>query len=70
MATTTCAARSNAIVRYPGLKRYAGEMVVGNRAIPGVDSPDQLRDPAPPVPGRGPAEALALLHEGRQVRIS
>lgn len=53
-ATTTCSAQYNALVRFPGLKKYALEMVVGNGFIPGVRSPSQVEDPAHPCRGAIP----------------
>ena len=51
--TTTCAEQLQALSR-PGLRKYALEMVAGNRFIPGVRSPDQLKDPAQPCRGAVP----------------
>jgi hypothetical protein len=53
-ATTTCAAQYNALVQFPGLRKYAPEMVVGNGFIPGVRSPDHVKDPAHPCRGAIP----------------
>jgi hypothetical protein len=50
-ATTTCAAQYEALMSWPGLRKYAVEMVAGNGFIPGVQSPDQLKDPAHPCRG-------------------
>jgi hypothetical protein len=51
VATTKCSAQYNALMRFPGLRKYAVEMVVGNGFIPGVRSPDQLKNPARPCLG-------------------
>ena len=53
-ATTTCSAQYAALMRWPGLRKYALEMVAGNGFIPGVQSPDQLKDPAHPCRGAVP----------------
>jgi hypothetical protein len=53
-ATTTCAGQYAALMRWPGLRKYAVEMVVGNGFIPGVQSPDQLQDPMHPCRGAVP----------------
>jgi hypothetical protein len=45
--TTTCAELVSAF-RAAGVTKLVNEMVVGNGFIPGVRSPDQLRDPARP----------------------
>jgi hypothetical protein len=51
VATTTRSAQYNALMRFPGLRKYAVEMVVGNGFIPGVRSPEQLKNPARPCLG-------------------
>lgn len=53
-ATTTCSAQYTALMRWPGLRKYALEMVAGNGFIPGVQSPDQLEDRANPCRGAVP----------------
>lgn len=53
-ATTTCAAQYRALMAYPGLRKFAAEMVVGNGFIPGVRSVDQLKDPTRPCRGAVP----------------
>lgn len=53
-ATTTCSGQYKALMSWPGLRKYAVEMVVGNGFIPGVRSPDQLKDPARPCLGAVP----------------
>ena len=50
-ANTTCSAQYNALAKYPGLRKYAKEMVVGNGFIPGVQRVNQLKDPAHPCRG-------------------
>jgi hypothetical protein len=51
---TTCAEQLNAIRSWPGLAKYASEMVVGNGFLPGVQSVDQLQDHAHPCRGAVP----------------
>ena len=51
--TTTCAELASAF-RSAGISRLINEMVVGNGFIPGVQNPDQLRDPARPCLGAVP----------------
>jgi hypothetical protein len=53
-ATTTCSAQYKALMSWPGLRKYALEMVAGNGFIPGVQSPDQLKDRAHPCRGAVP----------------
>ena len=53
-ATTTCAAQHKALMAYPGLRKYAVEMIVGNGFIPGVRSPDKVKDRANPCNGAVP----------------
>lgn len=53
-ATTTCSGQYAALMRWPGLRKYAVEMVVGNGFVPGAQSPAQLRDPAHPCRGAVP----------------
>jgi hypothetical protein len=53
-AVTTCSAQYNALMKFPGLRRYASEMVVGNGFIPGVRQVGQLKDPAQPCLGAVP----------------
>lgn len=53
-ATTTCTGQYAALMRWPGLRKYAVEMVVGNGFVPGVQSPDQLKDPTHPCRGAVP----------------
>lgn len=53
-AVTTCSAQYNALMKYPGLRKYANEMVVGNGFIPGVHEVNQLKDPAHPCDGAVP----------------
>ncbi len=48
--TTTCAELTSAF-RSAGITKLVNEMVVGNGFIPGVRSPEQLRDPARPCLG-------------------
>lgn len=50
-ANTTCSGQYNALMKYPGLRKYAKEMVVGNGFIPGVQGVGQLKDPAHPCRG-------------------
>jgi hypothetical protein len=50
-AVTTCSAQYNALMKFPGLRKYAKEMVVGNGFIPGVHKVSQLKDPAHPCLG-------------------
>ena len=51
--TTTCAQLASAF-RGAGITKLVNEMVVGNGFIPGVQNPDQLRDPARPCLGAVP----------------
>ena len=53
-ANTTCLAQYNALMKWPGLRKYAKEMVVGNGFIPGVRQVSQLKDPARPCLGAVP----------------
>ena len=53
-AVTTCSTQYNALMKYPGLRKYANEMVVGNGFIPGVHEISQLKDPAHPCDGAVP----------------
>jgi hypothetical protein len=53
-AVTTCSAQYNALLKWPGLRKYAAEMVVGNGFIPGVRMVSQLKDPAHPCRGAVP----------------
>lgn len=53
-AVTTCAAQHKALTKWPGLRKYATETVVGNGFIPGVTSVSQLKDPANPCRGAVP----------------
>jgi hypothetical protein len=54
VANTTCSAQYRALMQFPGLRKFAVEMVVGNGFIPGVRSPDQLKNPARPCLGAVP----------------
>ena len=51
--TTTCTELASAF-RVAGVSKLVNEMVVGNGFVPGVRSPDQLRDPAKPCLGAVP----------------
>jgi hypothetical protein len=51
---TTCSAQYNALMKFPGLRKYAKEMVVGNGFIPGVHQVSQLQDSAHPCLGAVP----------------
>ena len=53
-AITTCSAQYNALMKWPGLRKYAKEMVVGNGFIPGTSQVSQLKDPARPCLGAVP----------------
>ena len=53
-AITTCSAQYNAVLKWPGLRKYAAEMVVGNGFIPGVTRVSQLKDPSRPCAGAVP----------------
>jgi hypothetical protein len=53
-AVTTCSAQYNALMKFPGLRKYAKEMVVGNGFVPGVHKASQLKDPAHPCLGAVP----------------
>lgn len=53
-AVTTCSAQYDALMKFPGLRKYASEMVVGNGFIPGVRQVGQLKDPARPCLGAVP----------------
>ena len=48
--TTTCAELTSAF-RSAGMSKFVNEMVAGNGFVPGVESPDELRDPARPCLG-------------------
>jgi len=63
-ATTTCAAQYKALMTYPGLRKYAVEMVVGNGFIPGVRSPDQVKDPTNPCKGAVPRKHSHFFTKG------
>ena len=53
-APTTCSAQYSALMKFPGLRKFALEMVVGNGFIPGVTRVDQLKDRARPCLGAVP----------------
>ena len=50
-AATTCSAQYSALMSYPGLRKYAKEMVIGNGFIPNVNHLSQLKDPSRPCLG-------------------
>ena len=66
--TTTCAELTSAL-RSGGVSKLVNEMVVGNGFIPGVRSPEQLRDPARPCLGAVPRKhSHAFLRSGESAR--
>jgi hypothetical protein len=62
--TTTCAELTTAL-RRAGVTKLVNEMVAGNGFVPGVRSPDQLRNPAKPCLGAVPRKHSHFFRKNR-----